>query len=262
MTDIGPTLREARMRDGWDVSEVEDRTKIRAKYIRALENEEWALLPGPTFTKGFLRTYAEALGLDWRLLVDEYKRQWEQPNELENVPVRPMVGSEGFARGPRRIRRWVGALALIVVLAIAVVLIGRLGGGSTPSPPARHTQGSGLGATGVTKTASAGSCAPGGAGYVAASCVSLRVEARVAALYVCLVGDRRVRIDGRRLSPGEHAATYHAHRFVVTLGSSAAVLVVDGRHVSLPASTGAVRYVITPHSRTRAAAPASLRCVA
>ena len=56
MPEIGVTLREARMRAGIDIAEVESRTKIRAKYLRALENEEWSLLPGTTFVKSFLRT--------------------------------------------------------------------------------------------------------------------------------------------------------------------------------------------------------------
>ena len=47
-----------------DIADVEERTKIRAKYLRALENEEWGLLPGPTFVKTFLRTYAEVVGVD------------------------------------------------------------------------------------------------------------------------------------------------------------------------------------------------------
>jgi len=64
MPEIGETLRDARMRARIDVSEIEAKTKIRAKYLRALENEEWGLLPGPTFVKSFLRTYAQALDLD------------------------------------------------------------------------------------------------------------------------------------------------------------------------------------------------------
>ena len=56
MADIGTTLREARMRARIDISEVESRTKIRAKYLRAIENEEWELLPGPVYVKSFLRT--------------------------------------------------------------------------------------------------------------------------------------------------------------------------------------------------------------
>ena len=76
---IGATLGDARRRYGLEVREVEERTKIRAKYLRALENEEWDLLPGPTFVKSFLRTYAEALGLDARLLLEEIEPAESEP---------------------------------------------------------------------------------------------------------------------------------------------------------------------------------------
>src|SRR5918999_4691580 len=89
MPEIGETLREARMRAKIDVSEVEAETKIRAKYLRALENEEWDLLPGPTFARSFLRTYAEALGLDPKLLVEEYKLRHERLDTGDLHPIRP-----------------------------------------------------------------------------------------------------------------------------------------------------------------------------
>ena len=83
MPDIGTTLREARMRARIDISEIETETKIRAKYLRALENEEWDLLPGPTYVKSFLRTYADALGLDGKLLIEEYKLRHERLSDVE-----------------------------------------------------------------------------------------------------------------------------------------------------------------------------------
>ena len=81
MPEIGETLRDARMRARIDVSEIEAKTKIRAKYLRALENEEWGLLPGPTFVKSFLRTYAQALDLDGKALVEEYRLSEENPSD-------------------------------------------------------------------------------------------------------------------------------------------------------------------------------------
>ena len=96
MPEIGETLREARMRRRIDVAEVEAATKIRAKYLRALENEEWDLLPGPTFVKTFLRTYADYLGLDAQLLVEEYRVQHE-PRGEEIYPI-----SSPRCRLPRR----------------------------------------------------------------------------------------------------------------------------------------------------------------
>ena len=268
MSGIGPTLREARLREGVEIDEFEERTKIRAKYLRALENEEWGLLPGPTYTKGFLRTYGEALGLDWRLLIDEYKREWEQPHEHDPVAVRATVRPDPRERGQRRLRRWVGALLLIVALAVGFVLIGRLGsppGPSTPKAPASKqprgvgaTAGSGSGASGTT--AAVVSCAVGAPGYVAADCVSLRIIPRTTRLYVCLIGDGRRRLDGVSLALGTRTATFHARRFVVTLGSSAAVLVVDGHRLVPTPSAGPVRYSITTAGRRLLRAPAALRC--
>ena len=73
MFELGNSLKEARTRRGVEFPQAEQATKIRAKYLRALENEEWDLLPGPTYVKSFLRTYAEALWLDSKALVEEYK---------------------------------------------------------------------------------------------------------------------------------------------------------------------------------------------
>ena len=84
-----------------DISEVETRTKIRAKYLRAIENEEWDLLPGPIYIKSFLRTYGDFLGLDSRMLVDEYKRRYERPSDHE---LRPDRAARPRARARRQAR--------------------------------------------------------------------------------------------------------------------------------------------------------------
>jgi cytoskeletal protein RodZ len=86
MAEIGPTLRDARIRARIDMSEVETQTKIRAKYLRAIENEEWDLLPGPVYIKSFLRTYGDYLGLDSRMLVEEFKQRYERPHDQEMAP--------------------------------------------------------------------------------------------------------------------------------------------------------------------------------
>src|SRR5919202_923710 len=119
---IGERLREARMRQRVDVSEVESATKIRAKYLRALENEEFDLLPGPTFVKTFLRTYAEQLGLDPHRLVEEYRAKYEPRDEVELQPLGPPAsGRERRSVG----RPPAGVLvlgAIVAVLAFLVVL--------------------------------------------------------------------------------------------------------------------------------------------
>lgn len=129
MPPIGDTLREARMRQRMDIADVEERTKIRAKYLRALENEEWGLLPGPTFVRTFLRTYAEAVGLDPHPLVEEYRAAHDSGEEPDSQPQplasrKPRAGARG-ARPERRRRRAPGppgAIALIAGLVVALVL--------------------------------------------------------------------------------------------------------------------------------------------
>ncbi|MBJ7472778.1 MAG: helix-turn-helix domain-containing protein [Solirubrobacteraceae bacterium] len=82
MAEIGAALREARTRARIEIAQMETQTKIRAKYLRALENEEWELLPGPTYVKSFLKTYGDMLGLEGRQLVADYKREHE-PFQVE-----------------------------------------------------------------------------------------------------------------------------------------------------------------------------------
>src|SRR3954454_5365692 len=118
MAEIGATLREARMRARIDISEIEAQTKIRAKYLRALENEEWDLLPGPTYVKSFLRTYADALGLDGKRLVEEYKLQHERLSDVELQPISPpgQRRSSGDNRGSGWRRAWIALVAVIVLV--------------------------------------------------------------------------------------------------------------------------------------------------
>jgi cytoskeleton protein RodZ len=130
---IGETLREARIRQRVNIEELEQTTKIRAKYLRALENEEFALLPGPTYVKSFLRTYAEKLGLDPQLLVEEFRAQYEPPEPLEFQPIAsPPRDARRRPRPPR-----FGPGAAIVVAAVALLafllVLGLTGGDDEPT---------------------------------------------------------------------------------------------------------------------------------
>ena len=98
MFEIGNSLREARLRQGLDLARVEDDTKIRARYLQALEDERFDVLPAETYVKGFLRTYAEYLGLDGQLYVDEFNSRFVS-DERDFRPRRSSV------RPQRRSRR-------------------------------------------------------------------------------------------------------------------------------------------------------------
>jgi cytoskeleton protein RodZ len=117
---IGEVLKRARTRQKVDIQTVEERTKIRTKYLRALENEEWEVLPGHPYAKGFLRTYAQFLGLDGDALVDEYRRTVESSLGA-NAPAQ---FSEPVLEQRRRLgeeprQRWPVRLAVIVAIAAA-----------------------------------------------------------------------------------------------------------------------------------------------
>ena len=98
MFEIGNSLREARLRQGLDFFEIEQSTKIRGKYLRALEDEQFEVLPAQTYVKGFLRSYADHLGLDGQLYVDEFNSRYvrgELEEEEEQRPLKPRVARPG-----------------------------------------------------------------------------------------------------------------------------------------------------------------------
>jgi hypothetical protein len=139
MFEIGNSLREARVRQGLDYPQVELATKIRAKYIRALEEEEFGVLPGGTYIKGFMRSYAEFLGLDGQLYVDEYNSRHVVVDGLDDVPARrPRVHQD------RSIERKVVLLTLagIATVTALVIVAWKFGGGGSPTttPPVVQKQ--------------------------------------------------------------------------------------------------------------------------
>jgi cytoskeleton protein RodZ len=264
MAEIGATLREARMRERIDVSEIEAQTKIRAKYLRALENEEWDLLPGPTFVKSFLRTYATALGLDGKALVEEYRLNFERPSE----PPEPIVSAPRRVRVPRGPSgpggggpsRGYMALVGIVLIVIVLLIVGLLSGGGKGSSTGTTSARTDTAAKHGTKHGSAARRAGGAAGGTATSAlaaVSLSLRA-TGTVYVCLIGEGgRKLVAGQTLESGQRTPTFHARRFELTLGNNAVALTIDGTRRTVPASSSAIGYSITKAGR-RALAPGHL----
>ena len=102
MFEIGNSLREARLRQSLELTEAELATKIRGKYLRALEEEQFDLLPAQTYVKGFLRTYAEWLGLDGQLYVDEYNSRYVTRRGRAPVPAATDADAARRRRVPTR----------------------------------------------------------------------------------------------------------------------------------------------------------------
>ena len=127
MFEIGSRLREARERRGLELAEVERDTRIRARLLRALEEERFDLLHERVYAIGFLRTYARYLGLAEQQFVDELSSRLPPEGGLEVVLAPPPV------RRRRSLRPFI--LAGVGVAAIAVVAIGLIGlGGGAKKP--------------------------------------------------------------------------------------------------------------------------------
>jgi len=136
VTGIGRTLAQARETRGLDLREVEAETKIRIKYLRALEAEEWSVLPGPAYAVGFLRTYATLLDLDDDELAAELRGALEDyvPAEQRHPAGEPVPAGRGRAGRPRRWLRLLGLFfVLLPMVAGVVVVVGLIAGeGSEP----------------------------------------------------------------------------------------------------------------------------------
>jgi cytoskeleton protein RodZ len=123
MFEIGATLREARAKRGLTIEDVQKRLRLRARYLTALEEERWDLLPGEAYAKGFLRMYADFLGLEGRLFIEQYKARIARHEDEPLVP----ESLAGTGKSRLLFRTVVGLLAV----GGAVALAGALGVGSS-----------------------------------------------------------------------------------------------------------------------------------
>jgi hypothetical protein len=243
MPEIGASLREARLRAKVDITDVEAATKIRAKYLRALENEEWGLLPGPAFVKSVLRTYADDLCLDGKLLVDEYKLRHERPSDLDQMPIAPNLGRR---RAPGPVSRispaWIIGI-VIVALLVTFAVLGASGNDNNSTPNTTSTQ---------SKAQKAAEAKRKAAAVVAARRARLRrqrVKLQVkplAGVFVCLENAKgQALIPGTILSTGANSRTFSSKRFRITLGNSSVTLSINGKDFTPPDIGTSISYLIT-----------------
>ena len=236
MPDIGATLQEARMRARIDIADVEAATKIRAKYLRAIENEEWDMLPGPTFVKSFLRTYADYLGIDGRLLVEEYKLRYEPPpSDTELQALGPPVGPRRPRppRPPRLSRGWVVGLSVAGLIVLLVVL-GSIGNSDNQTPVATRP------ATTPRKPAPKPKPAP---------TVARLTLIPTGEVYVCLRNAKDKLLVNDTLTPDSGNRSFRGRRFRVTVGNSSIRMRVNGRTLNVKPSATATTFSITPKGR-------------
>lgn len=233
-----------------DITEVEARTKIRARYLRALENEEWDLLPGPVYAKTFLRTYADFLGLDSRALVDEYKQRYERPSDHEIRPVASVTRERRrAARGPL-VPPWaiVGVVLIGVVLALYLV-----GTSSGPSTPTTSTQ-AGASHHRVRHHRKHPAARP------QPTTVTLQLKP-TGPVYVCLVdGQGKALIPGQIFSVGQAIPTVSAPKLKLTLGNASVQMKVNGSVVKVSPSSTSIGFLLQPSGSTSLPTSQQPRC--
>lgn len=230
MFEIGSSLREARLRQRLELSEIERATRIRSRYLQALEDERFDLLPGTAYAKGFLRTYAEQLGLDGQRFVEEFDSRFPVVDEPPAVPLAKV----------RRPRTLLDTRLVVVAVAVLIGLIGwrvaEIGGhhaAQRPPPSVSHIR---LSHQAVHRA----SRAPG-----PKRTASLVLVARGP----CWISVRQSSDAGRLLYEGTlergQLARFAARRLWIRIGAPWNLeATLDSKHVRLPDSIGNV--IATP----------------
>jgi cytoskeleton protein RodZ len=235
-TEIGTTLREARIRRKIDLVDIEKQTKIRVRYLRALENEEWDLLPGPTYTRSFIRTYGIALGLDGERLADDFRRQQDEAAQLgggrDSAPRQPRLPVDGDGASYRSILIGAGAVAALIGVLLILGLTGGGGNDKSPGPAAAGTN---------AKKAKTG----GKSGARANRGVSIQLSAK-ADVWICAIAANGTPvINGEILGTGTQRGPFRSGSFQLAFGNGSVDLKVNGKPVSVKDTPSPVGYQVT-----------------
>jgi cytoskeletal protein RodZ len=259
MDDVGARLREARMRAKIDLNEIESRTKIRAKYLRAMENEEWDLLPGEVYIRSFLRTYGDFLGLDSRELVDDFRRSYENPSDHEPPPIAPPSREQRDRQARQRQRQqrggspgrgvppWAIVGVVLVVVVVVLVIVTR---GSSPHDTTPKTTASGHQTPPHHRKHHKKKPVHKAPPPPKPKSVSLSITA-TGAVYVCLVnGAGKVLIPGETFQTGQTIPTKVGKRLLLTLGNASVTVKANGVQVPVQASASAIGLKFTSAGHT------------
>lgn len=240
------------MRAKIDITEVETRTKIRAKYLRAIENEEWDLLPGEIYVKSFLRTYGDYLGLDSRMLVDEFKRRYDRPSDNELRPLTPPRARERERQRGPLLPPWALIGGVLVVVLIVLYFVGNSTKSKPPQTPSART------VVPHRHRRSRHQVLPPGTRR--ASTVSLQLIP-TGQIYICLVdGSGKKLIPGQIFTAGQTIPTHSAPKLLLTLGNNSVKMKVDGATVNVTGSPSSIGFLLKPGATTPLPVAKQPRC--
>lgn len=248
---VGTILREARNRRKVELSEVEEATRIRHRYLRAIEDEEWDVLPGDVYTRGFIRTYASFLGLDGERLVEDYREgveKWSRPPSGRGSGG-PRSGSGSVPEeAPWRFSAPpVAALVVLAVIAVAVLAITTIPGGG----------GGGDGDAGKSavdghKKQHSRQKRPAAQSQAQKPGVSIRLTA-AAEVWACVLNAKgNPLVDGQILEAGAEAGPFRSGSFTVSFGNGEISILIDGKKAEIPNTSSPIGYSIGPSGSLKA----------
>jgi len=120
MSDLGALLRKAREQRGYTLDDIQDYTKIRKRYLEAIESGDYKILPGSFYVRAFVKTYAETVGLDAEEVLRLYQKELPKPPSTETIIAEPMIKPR--RRSVQHNDRW-GKIAVSLLMWAFPILI-------------------------------------------------------------------------------------------------------------------------------------------
>ena len=247
-----------------DLEEVHAATGIRARYLRAIEEEDWEALPEDFYARSFIRKYAQFVGVDPEPLVEEFRRQTGTSGRGADAPTSPFAKTNSRKAEALRRRRarqgayvWVAAGALAVAVIVAILLLLSSGGGEGGSKGSQKAGGNGNGKG--AKEAHGGKGKSGAKGRGGESSASHRLHKRTevalaieptAEVWACVLdAEGKPLVDGQTLAAGETAGPFHARSYTAAFGNGSVAVKVDGKHVATPDTPSPMGFTVDNHGK-------------
>jgi hypothetical protein len=234
---VGTTLKAERHRRKLDLSEAEQATKIRSRFLRAIEDEEWKALPGEAYARAFVRTYATYLGLDGDDLAERQRVLSGTVRPTEQLPQSNPPRSAPVAQPRGRPPTAAIAIAAVALVAVLALVLFDEGGGSPQAVRPEAHGGAGGGAKGSN----------GGSGHQVQARNSIHSLQLTATdeIWVCLLGAKGEKlVDGQILAPGSVEGPFKSDSFTVSFGNGKVDMTVDGQQASIPETSSPIGFTI------------------
>lgn len=121
MSELGQLLKKSRLEKGLTLDDVQEATKIRKRYLEAIEEGDYKVLPGSFYVRAFIKTYAETVSLNPDEFLQFYRNDIPAP-EVE-TPVEPMIRKKRRAVHSDKFGRWATTILMWSFLALIIVIV-------------------------------------------------------------------------------------------------------------------------------------------